>query len=104
MPRIAKRFLDCVVYVYPHRVAADSDQPFGGSGSIVARRVEGGYQTFIVTNRHVIGKLPNPVVRLNRMQGGTATFETNLARWIAHPDGDDLSGSYPKSVMGVEAV
>jgi hypothetical protein len=91
MPRMAKQFLDCVVYIYPDKAAADADEAFGGSGFVVARHVKGGYQTFIVTNRHVIDKIPNPIIRLNRMAGGTETFATNIARWINHPDGDDLS-------------
>jgi hypothetical protein len=103
MPRIAKRFLDCVVYIYPNRSAADADQGYGGTGFVVARRVEGGYQTLIITNRHVIENKANqvidhaieakanPVIRLNHMNGRAETFPTNRDRWKNHPDGDDLS-------------
>lgn len=91
MPRIAKRFLDCVVYIYPDEESAASDKGFGGSGFVVARYVTGGYQTFIVTNRHVIDNALDPVIRLNRIAGDAETFPTNRSWWRHHPDGDDLS-------------
>jgi Trypsin-like peptidase domain len=91
MPRIAKRFLDCVVYIYPDEKSALSDQGFGGSGFVVARHVSGGYQTFVVTNRHVIEGALDPVIRLNRVSGGTESFPTNRSWWKHHPEGDDLS-------------
>jgi hypothetical protein len=91
MGRIAAKFLDCVVYIYPDKQAADSDERVGGSGFIVARQVVGGFQTFIITNRHVIKDVPNPVIRLNRRGGGLELFPTNLQRWTHHPEGDDIS-------------
>ena len=91
MPRIARRFLDCVVYIYPDEKSAASDEGFGGSGFVVARRVGAGYQTFVVTNRHVIEDSLDPVVRLNRINGDTKSFPTNRSWWKHHPEGDDLS-------------
>src|SRR5580698_2237082 len=91
MPRIAKRYLQCVGYIYPDKESAQSDKPHGGSGFIVARQVDGGIQTFVITNLHVIDKLPNPVIRLNRVTLEPELFLTNRARWIAHPEGDDLA-------------
>src|ERR1035441_138718 len=91
MPRIAKRFLDCVVYIYPDQRSAAADEGFGGSGFVVARYVSGGYQTFVVTNRHVIEGALDPIIRLNRINGGTESFPTNRSWWKHHPDGDDLS-------------
>ncbi|HWZ49976.1 MAG TPA: hypothetical protein VNW54_00775 [Granulicella sp.] len=78
-------------YIYPDQSSAVSDEGFGGSGFVVARYVPGGYQTFVVTNRHVIEGALDPVIRLNRINGGTESFPTNRSWWRHHPDGDDLS-------------
>jgi hypothetical protein len=94
MGRIPRRYLDCIVYIYPSEQAAQSDeQRVGGSGFIVARVVPSGYQTFVLTNRHVINEIKNPVIRLNRMDGGVETFVTNILRWKNHPAGDDVSAT-----------
>ncbi len=92
MPRIPKRWLQAAVFVYPNKASAKSDLTGGGTGFFVARQVDGGWQSFVVTNRHVIDKLDNPVIRLNQL--GTAEpdiWVTNRSRWFDHPSGDDLS-------------
>ena len=91
MPRIAKLYLQTVVYIYRNQESAEADTGGGGSGFLVARLVDGGYQTFVVTNRHVIDKLANPVIRLNQNAGEPALYATNRARWKDHPEGDDIS-------------
>ena len=58
----------------------------------MGKHVEGGWQFFIVTNRHVIENLKNPVIRLNQMETDEPDLcITNRSRWIDHPNGDDLS-------------
>jgi hypothetical protein len=92
VPRIPRNWLKLVVFIYPDKTKALGDQKGGGTGFFVARQVEKGWQSFIVTNRHVIDKLQNPVIRLNQI--GTEEPDlciTNRLRWIDHPDGDDLS-------------
>jgi hypothetical protein len=92
MPRIPKSWLKLVVFIYADKASALGDQKGGGTGFFVGRQVQGGWQTFIITNRHVIDKKQNPVIRLNQM--GTDVPDlcvTNRSRWIDHPDGDDLS-------------
>jgi hypothetical protein len=92
VPRIPKSWLKLVVFIYPDQTKALGDQKGGGTGFFVGRPVEAGWQTFIVTNRHVIDKLQNPVIRLNKV--GTEEPDlciTNRSRWIDHPSGDDLS-------------
>lgn len=92
MPRIPKSWLKLVVFIYSDKAKATSDEKGSGTGFFVGRRVEGGWQSFVVTNRHVIDKLKNPVIRLNQV--GTEQpdlYDTNRSRWIDHPNGDDLS-------------
>jgi hypothetical protein len=48
MPRIAKRYLQCVGYIYPDKESAQTDKAHGGSCFIVARLVDGGFQTFVI--------------------------------------------------------
>jgi len=91
MARIPESYLGCVAYIYPNRQAAEDGERAGGSGFIVARRVEGADTTFFVTNRHVIDKAANPFIRINKVGGGVEPFETNRLRWKDHPDGDDVS-------------
>lgn len=91
MPRIAKRYLQTVVYMYPNVQSAKADRIGGGTGFLVGRRVDSGYQTFVVMDRHVIDKTANPVIRLNHNTEGTVLFATNRARWKDHLEGDDLS-------------
>lgn len=46
---------------------------------------------YAVTARHVVERVPNPVLRVNLKSGKFVQLETNGARWIPHPDGDDLA-------------
>jgi hypothetical protein len=93
--RIADEFLQCSVFIYPSRDAADEGKWLGGSGCLVNYEwVEGGshrHGYFVVTNRHVIDKLQSPVVRLNRLDGKVEIFETSKERWWTHPENDDIA-------------
>jgi hypothetical protein len=92
VPRIPKKWLEAVVFIYTDKQKAAEDLRGGGTGFFVSREVPGGWQSFVVTNRHVIEKHQNPVIRLNLI--GTSEMEvciTNRARWVDHPAGDDLS-------------
>jgi hypothetical protein len=92
VPRIPRKWLEVVVFIYPDKKKAADDLQGGGTGFFVSREVPGGWQSFVVTNRHVIEKHQNPVIRLNLI--GTSEMEvfvTNRARWVDHPGGDDLS-------------
>jgi len=92
VPRVPKKWLEAVVFIYPNREKAAKDLQGGGTGFFVSREVPGGWQSFVVTSRHVIEKHQNPVIRLNLI--GTSEMEvciTNRARWVDHPAGDDLS-------------
>lgn len=92
--RIADEFLQCVVYVYPDQPSAQEGKQAGGSGFLVRPtwithdKIDG---IFVVTNRHVIEKMKNPVLRVNRHDCHVDIIETNKNRWRIHPDGDDIA-------------
>ena len=54
MPRIPRSWLKFVVFIYPDKTKALGDQKGGGTGFFVARQVEKGWQSFVVTNRHAV--------------------------------------------------
>jgi len=93
--RIADEFLQCVVYVYPSEDAAREGKKVGGSGFLVHSLCSDGAETrdeiFVVTNRHVIASMKDPVLRVNRRDGAIDVIKTNGNRWRSHPDGDDVS-------------
>jgi hypothetical protein len=100
MPRIADKFTDCAVFIYRSIADAKCGEHQGGSGFIVMLPMETNpnlAHTYIVTNRHVVQKARNPVVRLNRRDGRTTCLETMGQDWYFHPDGDDIA------VLGFEA-
>ena len=93
MLRISDQFLDCSLYIYESMQTAESGTPSGGSGFLVgvpllANPAE--FQLYVVTNRHVIEKLRNPVLRLNAVTGGARCLETNALRWVSNNE-DDLA-------------
>ena len=83
------------MYIYPTEEAAKEGRQVGGCGFLVlcALKACGDSSTefFIVTNRHVIEKLTEPFVRINRQSGGFDVVQTNRNRWKSHPDGDDVA-------------
>jgi hypothetical protein len=89
--RIGDEFLECVVYIYPSKQAAEEGKHAGGSGFLVnfPTPTEHKDRVFVVTNRHVIEDLDAPVVRVNRKDGSFDPIITNKNRWKPHKDGDD---------------
>jgi hypothetical protein len=50
VPRIPKKWLEVVVFIYPDKKKAADDLQGGGTGFFVSREVPGGWQSFVVTN------------------------------------------------------
>jgi hypothetical protein len=91
VPEIHKQFLECVVYLYPSRVAAKEGQDFGGTGFLIGYPSEvENYHFYAVTNAHVIDE-GSPVIRLNTHDGKSDVLEYACDDWITHPGGDDLA-------------
>jgi hypothetical protein len=93
LPRIADKYLHCVVYLYPSAVAADDGADAGGSGFLVGVPTEGLRQNFwmlyAVTNKHVIKS--SPVLRMNTVDGKKTVLPTTRKNWVVHPAGDDIA-------------
>jgi hypothetical protein len=91
------QILNCAVYIYPSKESATvGELSSGGSGVSVfvpLKENQDAGQIYVVTARHVIEKMRNPVLRINKNKtgGGMDCFETNRSRWVDHPDGDDLA-------------
>lgn len=92
MPRISNTILDCTIYLYPSKGAAEEGEHAGGSGFLVGIRskVEGGY-IYAVTNSHVIREGNSPVIRLNTIEGIRDVLQVEMHDWHHHPNGDDLA-------------
>lgn len=93
MPRIPDFLLDCVIYLYSSRQAAESGMKAGGSGFLVSEpsSTPGAPATvYAVTNSHVIEK-GFPVVRLNNKKGSIEVLPLGRHQWTHHPDGDDIA-------------
>jgi hypothetical protein len=94
MPRIRDEFLDCVIYLYPDRSAAETGEKIGGSGFLVGVQSKGLPQNFwflyAVTNKHVINGGAT-TIRFTTTDGKTDVLETDEKAWVHHPSGDDLS-------------
>jgi len=87
--RIARDYLQCVVYIYPDEASAYEGKWAGGSGFLVHSERHGG--DFVVTNRHVIKEMNAPVVRVSCKDGTPDVILTNPHRWLNHPEGDDVA-------------
>lgn len=89
---IPPEFLGCCIYIYPSEESAKSGKlSVGGSGFLVGVPLKENtsyIQFYAVTNRHVIEKIPNPVLRLNTYAGKFECLKTNRLRWKNH-DGAD---------------
>jgi hypothetical protein len=91
MPRIRDEFLECVVYLYPSRRAAQKGEQIGGSGFLVSvKRTETSGWLYAVTNDHVISGGAS-VIRINTAYGDAGIFEIPPSNWIRHPKKDDLA-------------
>ncbi len=89
----------CSVYIYKTKEMSDAGENSGGSGFIVRfpleRNIEE-YQLYVVTNRHVIERMANPVLRINDISNKFRSLETNKLRWVIN-DVDDLA-VYPLTI------
>jgi hypothetical protein len=94
MPRIREEFLDCVIYLYPDRSAAEAGEKIGGTGFLVGVQSKGLPQNFwflyAVTNKHVINGGAT-TIRFTTRDNKTDVLETDERSWVHHPSGDDLS-------------
>jgi hypothetical protein len=94
MPRISDAFTDCAAYIYGSLQDAKLGEHQGGSGFLVHAPFEQNPEVghiYVVTNRHVILKAGDPVVRLNRRDGTVECLETSVSQWKQHPYGDDVA-------------
>ena len=94
MPRIDDVFTEVAVYLYQSIEDAEEGASFGGSGFIasVPFDVNAEYRSlYAVTNRHVVTRAIEPVIRLNRKDGSIECVPTKRQQWLFHPDGDDIA-------------
>lgn len=92
MPQLPENYLNCVVYLYPDRGAANEGHDFGGTGFIVSvpsKKVTAWQWTYVVSNWHVVRD--SPVVRINTKDGGTDIFEFDPSDWFFDGGGDDVA-------------
>lgn len=96
LPRINDLTLKSVFFVYPSEQDAIDGAELGGSGFFYAVESEFnpafGY-IYAVTCKHIILKMENPVLRLNKADNTFDLFLTERNDWITHPDGSDLVAS-----------
>lgn len=94
MPPIPQTLLDCSVYLYPTKEAAEAGERFGGSGFLFSVPVEGheeGWVTlYVVTNRHVLDQ-GGRFIRVNKIDGGTHVIETQRYDWADHSQRYDVA-------------
>lgn len=97
---IPKQFLDCSVYLYKTQAHAEKGEQSGGSGFLVGVPLTENpeeTQFYVVTNEHVIRKMDNPTIRLNRIEGNAESHSTNRRRWISDAPSD--LAVYPLEVI-----
>ncbi len=94
MPRIARRFLDCAIYLYPTVDKALQGHAAGGTGFILGVPLPTHHfavATFAVAARHTVHQGGASVVRLNAKNGGVDVRDLDPIEWFEHPDGDDVA-------------
>ncbi|MEZ4670089.1 MAG: hypothetical protein R3E39_19465 [Anaerolineae bacterium] len=97
MPRIDRRFLDCSVYLYPNRRAAEQGANWGGSGFLLAVPFEHDINgvrrshVYVVTNSHVVREYKSTVIRLNTHDGRSEVIPATYEQWIDDWNEDDLA-------------
>jgi len=95
MPRIPDHVLDCCVFLYPSRAAAENGEPAGGSGFLVGISLAGDnantppYFYYAVTNKHVAKSAPN--IRINTLDGKTDVIDRESAEWFWPKTTDDFA-------------
>ncbi|MCB9456332.1 MAG: hypothetical protein H6671_10140 [Anaerolineaceae bacterium] len=110
MPRIPEKHLNCTIYLYPTKRAADRGASYGGSGFLFAipfeQNAEGAApraHVYAVTNHHVImpkkGCGNSRVVRLNTIDGGQKKLSYD--DWTHDWEEDDLALYRPNSIQTI---
>lgn len=94
MPRIDDTVLECVVYLYPSEVDAESGTKVGGSGFLFGipvpwQQPAKGHLICVVTNKHIIDN-GSMVVRINT-KDSFDVIPLDHAKWFCHADGSDLA-------------
>ena len=95
MPRIPRKVLDCVCYLYDDEDAARAGRNFGGTGFLVSMPSERfpahGNYVYAVTNWHVACQ-GTSVLRINTKDGGTDIIPFGPDEWEFDPvSGYDLA-------------
>lgn len=99
MPKLGKKILKSVFYLYKNRQDAEKGENFGGTGFIVGIESEvqkNSHYLYAVTNWHVALK-GNSVIRVNLKDGGVDIFELAPDDWHFIPQKDDIAitSSFP---------
>jgi len=85
MPRIRDEFLDCVIYLYPDRSAAETGEKNWRERLLVGVQSKGLPQNFwflyAVTNKHVINGGAT-TIRFTTTDGKTDVLETDERAWV----------------------
>jgi hypothetical protein len=91
VPALAPSYLNCTVYLYPSREAAERGSSIGGTGFLVAVKSRHADRLYVhvVTNRHVVDG-GNRVIRFNTTGGGFSSLASEPEEWEISPD-DDLA-------------
>jgi hypothetical protein len=94
MPRINDLLLNIPCYIYGSRSDAENGVAAGGTGFLVAVRLEKTThcaQIYAVTNKHIVRYkgFKRPAIRTNRSSDGAAHIvETEQSDWVPHPTYD----------------
>jgi hypothetical protein len=92
VPTVPFDILDCTIYLYASREAAEKGEQAGGSGFLVSVPLPGypAVTVYAVTNSHVIAG-GFTTVRLNTADGRHDSIALDDHDWSRHPEGDDLA-------------
>ncbi|WP_171611650.1 trypsin-like peptidase domain-containing protein [Roseicella sp. DB1501] len=85
MPRIPRKILEAVIYLFPDEESAKRGSPNGGTGFLVGMPVKdlsGQYFVYAVTNWHVALGEGCSTIRINKHDGGTEIFSFEPDEWI----------------------
>jgi hypothetical protein len=107
VPRIPDRLQRAIVYLYPTAEAARTGTGAGGTGFVVALRGEHRADPFLylITNIHVANG-GNRTLRVNTTDGGVEILEIPSAKWVNHPEGDDIAACLltPPATWAISAL
>ena len=104
MPAVPKRFLDCVVYLYPSVASAEVGQCAGGSGfiaSVKSKTHPEAVHMYMVSNYHTVMTKGCTVARVNRRDGGVSIIDHDQLDWVHIPDGGDVAAAPFTAIEGV---